>query len=203
MSKIRSFLLQEIFPGFYAYYVNKKINKIYNELHTFCVDITEITQGKENDYIEQIKADLKEQYDIKKIIEDKAKSFLFIISLLITIIIFVWTYLLNSNTFYNIVALFFFGISIFYFLLGIIKSIKTINPKKFYIIQSDVKIDNDKKKIKLSANQSKDDFLKDLIKSKQLNDLIINILSNNAYASLILIRNGIICFVIFFVMSIF
>jgi len=200
MSKIRYFILEQILPGFHAVRSNKKVTETYNKRQNFEVDLTAIT-GDKKEYIDQVKADLKEQHDRKKIIEDKAKSLLFIIAVSITAITFSLTYL-NSITFniYQIVALLFLGISILYFVQGVIKALQTLNIRQFHVIQADVEITE--QNFKLSAKQSDDDFLNDLIKSKQQNDLINIRLSNYTFASFNLIRNGIIFFVVFFATTI-
>lgn len=196
MSKIKYFILEQILPGFHAGRSNKKVTETYNKRNKFEVDLTEII-GDKTEYIDQVKADLKEQHDRKKIIEDKAKSLLFIIAVSITAITFSLTYL-NSIIFntYQIVALLFLGISILYFVQGVIKALQALNIRKFHVIQAEVEITD--QNFKLSAKQSDDVFLKELIKSKQQNDLINILLSNYTFASFNLIRNGIIFFVVFF-----
>jgi len=200
MSKIKYFILEQIFPGFHAGRSNKKVTDTYNKQQNFDVDLTAIT-GDKKEYIDQVKADLKDQHDRKKIIEDKAKSLLFIIAVSITAITFSLTYL-NSITFniYQIVALLFLGISILYFVQGVIKALQTLNIRQFHVIQAEIEITE--QNFKLSAKQLDDDFLKDLIKSKQQNDLINIRLSNYTFASFNLIRNGIIFFVVFFATTI-
>ncbi len=200
MSKIRYFILQHIFPGFYATYANNIVTKNYDKQQNFDVDITAISSGQEKDYIEQIKADLKEQHDRKKIIEDKAKSLLFIITVSITAITFSLNYLntLQINTL-QIIALIILGLSISYFVLGTIRAIQTLNIRQFHVIQTAVEITD--QNYKLTAKQPDTDFLKDLIKSKQHNDLINIRLSNFTYASFTLIRNGIFLFGLFFIMT--
>lgn len=202
MSKIKYFILQHIFPGFYATYANKIIAKNYDKQHNFDVDLTAITAGQEKDYIEQVKADLKEQHDRKKIIEDKAKSLLFIITVSITAITFSLNYLntLEINVLQTI-ALIVLGVSIIYFVLGTIRAIQTLNIRKFHVIQTAIEITE--ANYKVTAKKTEIDFLKELIKSKQQNDLINIQLSNYTYASFTLIRNGIILFVSFFIMTIF
>lgn len=202
MSNIKYFILQHIFPGFYAAYANKIVTKNYDKQRNFDVDLTAITTGQEKEYIEQVKVDLKEQHDRKKIIEDKAKSLLFIITVSITAITFSLTYLYSLEI--NVpqtIALFFLGVSILYFVLGTIRALQTLNIRKFHVIQTDIEITDDN--YKLSAKKTDTNFLKELIKSKQQNDLINVQLSNYAYASFTLIRNGIILFVCFFIMTIF
>lgn len=202
MSKIKYFILQHIFPGFYATYANKIVAKNYEKQNNFDVDLTAITAGQEKDYIEQVKADLKEQYDRKKIIEDKAKSLLFIITVSITAITFSLTYLnsLEINV-PQTIALILLGVSIIYFVLGTIRALQTLNIRKFHVIQTAIEITDIN--YKLISKKSDTDFLKELIKSKQQNDLINIQLSNYTYASFTLIRNGIILFVSFFIMTIF
>ncbi|MBV6510543.1 MAG: hypothetical protein FMNOHCHN_00018 [Ignavibacteriaceae bacterium] len=202
MSKIKYFILQHIFPGFYASYANNIVAKNYDKQNEFDVDLTAVTAGQEKDYIEQVKADLKEQHDRKKIIEDKAKSLLFIITVSITAITFSLNYINTLEI--NIpqtIALFLLGISISYFVLGTISALQTLNIRKFHVIQTEVEITDDN--FKLTARKTETEFLKYLIKSKQQNDLINIQLSNFAYASFTLIRNGIILFVSFFIMTIF
>jgi len=200
MSKIKDFILEQVVPGFHAKRANKTVSESYDKRAKFEVDITAVT-GKETEYIEQLKADLKEQHDRKKIIEDKAKSLLFIIAVSITAITFSLTYLNSiSINLPQIIALIFLGISILYFVQGVIKAIQTLNIKPFHVIQAEVEITE--QNFKLSAKQSDDDFLKNLIKSKQQNDLINIRLSNYTFASFNLIRNGIICFVVFFATTI-
>ncbi|MFI0426814.1 MAG: hypothetical protein ACH34V_07655 [Flavobacterium sp.] len=201
MSKLRYFILQHIFPGFYATYANRTVSKNYKKQENFDVDLTSIISGQEKDYIEQLKADLKEQHDRKKIIEDKAKSLLFIITVSITAITFSLNYLntLQINTL-QIIALIILGLSISYFVLGTIRAIQTLNIRQFHIIQTEIEIIE--QNYKLIAKKSDKDFIKELIKSKQQNDLINIRLSNFTYASFSLIRNGIILFGLFFIMTI-
>jgi len=201
MSKIKYFIFQHIFPGFYATYVNTIVSKNYDKQQSFEVDLTSIGTVNEKDYIKQVKADLKEQHDRKKIIEDKAKSLLFIIAVSITAITFSLNYL-NSLAFnlYQIIALVFLGMSILYFVWGVVRALQTLNIRQFNIIQVEVAITD--QNYKLSAKKSDTDFLKELIRSKQLNDLINIRLSNYTYASFNLIRNGIIIFVAFFTLTI-
>lgn len=200
MSKIKDFILEQIIPGFHAKCVNKTILKFYNDRANFDVDISAVT-GNETEYIEQLKADLKEQLERKKTIEDKSKSLLFIIAVSVTAITFSLTYL-NSIVINltQIIALIFLAISILYFVQGVIQALQTLNIKKFHIIQTDIEITETN--YKLSAKKSDSDYLKDLIRGKQQNDLINIRLSNYTFASFNLIRNGIIVFVTFFATTI-
>ncbi|MCH7411472.1 hypothetical protein MM239_18940 [Belliella sp. DSM 111904] len=141
MFEIKYFILQHVFPGFYAEYANGIVSKIQKNQQGFDVDLTAIPTGQEKEYIDQVKADLKEQHDGKKIIEDKAKSLLFIIAVSITAITFSLTYL-NSLYFnvYQLIALCFLGISISYFVSGVIRALQTLNIRPFNVIQAEVEI---------------------------------------------------------------
>jgi len=201
MSDFLSFLQQQIFPGFYASYVNKIISKNYKSQEDFDIDISAITIGQEEEYIKQIKIDLENQLDRKKRIEDKAKSLLFIIAVAITAITFSLNYL-NSLTIdiYQTISISIVFLSIIYLVIGAIRALQSLNIRQFNIIQAEV-IKKDNKFI-LKVNKEDTDYLKDIIRSKQLNDLINIRLSNYTYASFNLIRNGIILFVLFFITTI-
>jgi len=201
MSKIKYFILQHIFPGFYAAYANGIVSKNQKNQQEFDVDLTAISSAQEKEYIEQVKADLKEQHERKKIIEDKAKSLLFIIAVSITAITFSLTYLysLHFNIF-QVIALVFLGISILYFVSGVIRALQTLKIRPFNVIQTDVKITDSN--YKLIAKKNDNEYLKELIIKKQLNDLTNVCLANYTYASFSLIRNGIIFFVLFFATTI-
>ena len=200
MNKLKYFFQQQIFLGFYASYVNKIISKNYESQQNFNVDISQVT-GKEKEYIKQIKIDLENQLERKKRIEDKAKSLLFIIAVTITAITFSLNYL-NSLTIdvYQTISIAIVFLSIIYLVIGAIRALQTLNIRQFNITQAT--IDKDDTKYILKANQTDTDYLKDIIISKQLNDLINIRLSNYTYASFNLIRNGIILFVIFFITTI-
>jgi len=202
MSNIKYFILQHIFPGFYATYANNIVAKNYEKQNNFDVDLTEIKVGQEEDYIEQVKADLKEQHDRKKIIEDKAKSLLFIITVSITAITFSLNYLDTLEiSVLQTIALIVLGVSILYFVLGTIRALQTLNIRKFHVVQTAIEITDSN--YKLTQKKAELDFLKELIKSKQQNDLINIQLSNYTYASFTSIRNGIVLFVSFFILTIF
>lgn len=201
MSKIKYFILQHIFPGFYASYTNSIVSKNYDKQNSFDVDLTAITAGQEKVYIEQIKADFKEQNERKKLLEDKAKSLLFIITVSITAITFSLNYINTLET--NIpqtIAMVILCISIMYFVFGTIRTLQAINIRRFNVIQTEIKITEEC--YELIKNKSDTDFLKELIKSQKMNELTYVQKLNYTYAAYTLIRNGIILFVSFFIMTI-
>lgn len=200
MKTIFNFIKQEIFPGFYAGYVNKRISRSYVTQAKYEVDVS-CASDNTSQYITDIKLDLANQLERKKIIEDKAKSLLFIITVAITAITFSLNYL-NSLTInnYQTVSICLVFLSIIYFVFGAIRALQTINIRLFNINQ--VKIECNTNKFVLIAKDDDSESLKGLIRDKQLNDLIILRLSNFTYASFNLIRNGIVLFVLFFISTI-
>lgn len=194
---MKQFLKQQIFPGIYASFINKEISKIYKNQNNSDVDISEI-KGKEDDYIKKLEEEIKIQLDRKVKIEDKAKSLLFIITLAITTITFSLNYLKeNSN---QIIPIILILLSIIYFVFGGIRALQTFNIKQFHIVQT--KINFQENKFILKPEKKGISYLKELIISKSLNDLINLKTSNLTYASFVLIRNGLIMFVLFFITTI-
>lgn len=201
---IKNFILQSIFPGFYAVIVNHRIEEKLKKQSNFSVDTTAIASGQEKNYIEQIRSELKDQRERKKTIEDKAKSLLFIITVSISAITFSLTYIKNiEKSTPQTIALIILGISILYLISGAIRAIQTINIKKYYFIQSKFNIDTINNSFKIIANEPDSDLLKTMIVAKNINDSINTQLSNYAYASFILIRNGILLFACFFITTVF
>ncbi len=201
MANFLSFIQQQVFPGFYTWYVNKKyISKNYASQQNFNVNVAAVS-GSEKDYIEQIEKDLENQLDRKKRIEDKAKSLLFIIAVAVTAITFSLSYLKSLRVdIYQAISIIILFFSVIYLVFGAIRALQALNIRQFHITQ--VSIENNNNEFVLKEKQSDLDYLKAIIKSKQLNDLINIRLSNYTYASFNLIRNGLILFVVFFISTI-
>ena len=189
-----NFIQQQVFPGIYATYINSKISKLYEIQLKYEVDVSDIA-GSEKEYMAKFELELKNQLDRKVKTEDKAKSLLFIISLTITAITFSLSYLKeNSN---QIIPIIFIFLSILYFVFAGIRSLQTLNIKRFHLIQPKIEIRDDL--FVLTKDPETSLILKDMISSKSLNDLINLKTSNLTFASFVLIRNGIILFVLFFI----
>lgn len=201
MPKFLSIIQQQIFPGFYTEYVNRKIiSKNYDVQMNFEVDISEV-KGKESEYIKQVEKDLESQLDRKKRIEDKAKSLLFMIAVTVTAVTFSLSYLKSLQIDkYQIIAISILFVSVIYFVFGAIRALQALNIRQFHVSQANV--ENGKKNYVLRKKEKDDDYLKNIIKNRQLNNLINIQLSNYTYASFNLIRNGIILFVLFFITTI-
>ncbi|AUC81516.1 hypothetical protein [Lacinutrix sp. Bg11-31] len=197
MKKIREFLKQQIFPGINATIINKKISETYVKQKEIDIDISEIKKQKD-EYISKLKNEVNLQLERKIKLEDKAKSLLFIITLAITTITFSLDYLKeNANQIIPIIFIFF---SITHFVIGGIRALQTLNIKEFNIDQTNIELNNNKFKIRLDKKASS--LLKELIRSRSLNELIHVKIANLTYASFILIRNGLVLFVLFFISTI-
>lgn len=194
------FIKQQVFPGWYARFANKIVLKKYKEQEKYSVNIESI----ESDYrqvLNNVKNDLEKQVSRKERIEEKSKSLLFIITVIIIAITFSLNYiskLLNNNL--QLIAVFILLISILYLVMGAVRVLQALNIRRFSVYQVEV----EKSDLQYILVKELDDkkLLKDLIKKKQLNDLIIIQLSNFTYASFTLIRNGIILFMAFFISTI-
>lgn len=191
------FIKQQIFPGFYADYCNKKVSEIYQKQEKADIDISEIKEEKD-EYILKLKTEIEQQIERKIKLEDKAKSLLFIITLAITIITFSLSYI-KENT-HHILPIIFIVLSIIHFVISGIRALQTLNIKEFNIHQTVIEFQENKFVIKKDKKPSL--LLRELIKSKSLNDLINLKISNFTFASFILIRNGLIFFVLFFISTI-
>ncbi len=194
---MKKFLQQQIFPGIYANYSNKIISEIYKNQENAEIDISDIKE-KKNEYISKLKIELEQQIERKIKLEDKAKSLLFIIALAITIMTFSLSFIKENLN--HIIPVIFIILSITHFVISGIRALQTLNIKQFNIHQTTIKYQENKFIIQKEKKASL--LLKELIKSKSLNDLINTKISNLTYASFILIRNGLIFFVLFFITTI-
>ncbi|SDL44651.1 hypothetical protein [Siphonobacter aquaeclarae] len=192
----KSILLQQIFPGFYADYSNRKIENIIRENEENSVDSIGVTEEK----IKILKESLSKQNDRRKIIEDKAKSVLSTISICVAAITFT---LNNKEMLFNLnISIFILFISILFLLNATIRAIQGINIRKTYVLEPKIEIESDGRVMSLDSRTPEEEF-EILVKSKFLNDLILSKISNCVFASYILVRNGIVSFGLFFVVEIY
>jgi hypothetical protein len=195
-----NFFSQHIFPGRYTAIVEKKIKSGYDEINS--IESYNVPKGKKEEMIGELVKNIEEQQDRKKGLEDKVKAILFSISIAITAITFSLSYEQTTiTTVPGIIALTILSLSIFYFVSSAIVAVKTLIPVGFSSIQTDVKFDADEKIIKLNIPKV-EGRLHQLLKDKLLNDNVNLRISNATYASLKLLRNGIILFAVYFVIAI-
>lgn len=193
-----NFFSQQILPGCYAFKAEKTILKNNIALQ----DSALLSLPKNNDLDEaltQLKNDLKNQYETKKGLEDKIKATLFSLTISITAITFSIAYeKIVLVTKFDAFALSLLVLSIFYFVFCAIIAVKTLEPVAFYQEHTEIKFNAENKSIEVK-NENKQIQYEKFVKCKLRNDITNLIISNYTYASLKLLRNGIILFVIYFI----
>ena len=199
LEKIKNFVMHEFFVGLLTDKVNKKLDFEKYCLEHYTVDINKIYLNKEIDkYTKQLKKELNEQKDIKKHIENKGKVLFLAITLFFIAIILLAVFL---NSISNL-SLFFLIVSILYIYRAFRKNISVINANEFYFIQSDIDVFEKKNEIKLRLNKEKNNLLEELVTIIEKNRKMLMILANNLTAAIFLLRNSIICLLIFILLNI-
>jgi hypothetical protein len=192
-----SSLKEQIMPGFLAHETNKIIDLQYQKLFEKEADQL-VGVPKLSVYIDQIKFDIEKQRDRKKGIEDKAKTVFATIGLSITAITFSLNYNnLNLKSPVGIVSTVLLLLSILYFIMATIRAMQTINVRQFHVYQIEAK--ETEKTVIIQELGDEQTQVRNLIMVKLLNDKIISKLSNYAWASFVLLRNGIILFALYFI----
>jgi hypothetical protein len=194
-----NFLSQHILPGRYAAFVEKQIKETSNQIDS--ANNFSIAEGSKDDLTQQLTKNIEDQQVRKMGLEDKVKSILFGITVSITAI----TFSLNYQQIFvvsvvSILTLIALSFSIFYFVSSAIVAVKTLIPVGFSSFQINVEFDKDKQEIKLVPPDA-DIRLHQLLKDKMINDNVNLCIANATYASLKLIRNGIILFGVYFVLA--
>ena len=193
-----NFFSQELLPGLYARWAARK--HIDPKLDA-------IEKAKEFDYptdkaeeiAVQLKAELEEQLDRKKGLEDKIKSILFIITVSITAVTFCLKDLsVRWESPLSFFVMIFLGLSILYFVGGAVLALKSLVPIAFHSSQPSIDFDIESQRI-VFTNSEKGTDIEVLLKSKLLNDLINLKVQNKTNAVLLLVRNGLILFAAFFI----
>jgi hypothetical protein len=194
-----NFINQQVLPNIYCSFINKRIEKELSDINN--AEIKDLTEGGLDESLHQLRQDLDNQNDRKRGLEDKIKAILFTISISITAITFSLTY--EKNVFVNYFDLFslaFIVLSILFFVLSAIISIRTLMPVGFHILQSNILFSKEQKTIELKT-ETKQHEIKKLLKFKLQNDNVHLRTSNSVYSALQLLRNGIIMFAAYFVFA--
>lgn len=185
-------IVKSLFPLWNLWKADKSIEEKIKEIdNNYSADISK-SKDKQKD-IEILEIELKVQLERKKVIEDKAKSILFAITLTVTILIFSINSLkLSYNNWVNYIPLFILIISIFYLTVSACLSLKALELKEYNYLFL-IKNDDKSKKIELIKDDDKT-VLSNAIKIKVLNDLRITKIANYVSIAYLLIRNGIVGF---------
>src|SRR5690606_39135111 len=124
---------------------------------------------------------------------------LFIITLSITTITFLLSYSKDNSD--KILSLILLSLSVIFFITAGIQAISTLNVRRFHIIQQLI-TENDEY-LTISETKKNDNYLKGITRSKYLNDIITTQISNSIFSAFILIRNGLVLYLSFFISIIF
>jgi len=193
---------QQIVPGFYARRAERKII-VPNYDRIEAMEKFDLPKQHKEESLTELKAEIVEQAERKKGLEDKIKSILFVISVSITAITFCLKDFQNSwEGALNFCSLALLGLSIFYFVSSALLSIKSLMPVAFHQPHPEIKADKDTGTISW-ARSKPDDELKELVKYKLLNDNINLRVQNATYAVLRLLRNGMLLFALFFLIAVY
>ena len=194
------FFSQQVIPSWYANKVNGTLKEQYKKFEKFSVADFQADTNVEKE-IEIFESKIKDQSERKKGLEEKAKSILFGVTLSITAITFSLGY--EKPTFRDLAeigAVVILFLSIIYIVASAIYSVLILKPQTFHGVDLSISMDKDAKIFSLVKRERKA-LLKELIQSKFLNDNINLRISNRVYAAVMLLRNGILLFAVYFIVA--
>lgn len=194
-----NFFSQQVLPGIYARIVQKKVSAFSKNVEGSTVE--NVDDSNIDKAITQIKLDIENQGERKKGLEDKVKAILFSVSISITAITFSLTYGKSSiENIYDVFTLIILLFSILYFIGSAMVSVNTLLPVPFRLVQTETTYD-EKSNIISIVKEDKIEQYKNFVVAKYLNDYSNIKIANYTYASLKLLRNGIILFSLYFITS--
>lgn len=201
-------IIYKIFPFIKLYKSNKILDEKYELLKDkeYNLDLNNIN---EKNYLKELEDYEKNEYERQKIIESKAKSTLFIITLVLTLLLGSINFIYQFNNQFNnsLIIILIFGIS--YFIFSAITIINVLKPEEYNNLYFDNKYEiadelfhlkNLKESEKINFQPSEiSDSNKILILSKsiKLNEYTISKKANSLDCTFALIERGIILVAIF------
>lgn len=200
LATVKDFLQQNIYPHIYAFYAEKILK---NKVHELKVNFKITEDQNLNEFIKELEDYHKKEVERKKLIEDKAKSSLFVIAISVTLILGSLNFfrdIKGEPNFLYIISLFSLFLGLIYLLLSGISSIQALTIKEFYDIYVDDRIEVTEG-IQNIKNFDIKDQIEQIYKNIKLNQSITNIRSNYVSATFIGIRNGIILMSLFFIIA--
>ncbi len=200
MASIKYFILQHLFPHFYARVAE---NRLKRKNDSFLKKEVNIDLTNCQDTATLIKTlfeyNVKER-DRKNTIDEKAKASLFIVTLAITIVLASLNFIKDKTSILDLggIPLIMLIMGVVYLLLSGITSIAALNIREFYGVGLvEVIKENDGRYSFENTDEVK--IINKLFKYINLNQMITNISANYIYATFIGIRNGIILIAAFFI----
>ncbi len=197
-SKIKDFIIQNLIPNIYVIVLNNKLRKMIKELNQKD-QLFEIKSKKNLDeLINVLKSIYDRELNRKKIVEDKAKSSLFIISLTISFTLGSLGFLNSIGLISEVYILILLIIGLIYLILSGINCISVLGIAGYYDIHPNNQIIESENQLILN-NFKKEEIANHLYTINKLNKLLVQIKTNFAYSTFIGIRNGMIFLTIFFI----
>lgn len=187
IEKLKDFIYQEAIPVFYSYqvekvYLNKK-DRITDAEYCLAEYDNSITHAT----IEFLDMKLIEEKDRQKVIDEKARSSLVSISIIIAVMLTMLKEGTAINCPFNILVI----IAVIYFLSAVLGAVKAIErlPYSQINVEDIVKLSGSSIEIHTSPDNDK---LVSLFKYYKLNSILNNIKGNFVDASFKSIRNGVV-----------
>lgn len=202
--KILAILQRHLLPHLDAYLAGRKLNSNLKKLEKKEANI-EFEEREKEEILKIIKKYHVDEFKRKNVMEDKAKSSLFIIAISITFFLGSFNFINETGTLISLeikiilALIMIFGV--IYLLLSGITSIMALYNKGYYDIYLDKKFIGNYEKI-VPVDLSAEEQIKIFYESAKLNQILTNIKSNYVAATLIGIRNGIILITLFFISSV-
>src|SRR5919205_91144 len=189
-STLNGFLLQQVYPNLYAFHAKRKIQRKIAEMES---NESRFSVGPELDldsFLDELKDYAKREDDRKKVIDDKAKSSLLIITISSTLMLTGLTLIKEGKIHFRLPLLVIIFLGITYFVLSAITSVVALSPLAFYGSHPDewIKEVNGKQTL---TELKKLDRIHRLYYDIKLNEYVLNIRNNFVSATLIGIRNGV------------
>lgn len=194
-----NWIKQNISCGWHADWACQKIDQIISSYESKVVEIPEAYPL--NEFVKTVEEGLKQQSERKKIIDDKARSALGTITIGITAVSFTikdFQFVFSEKL--NVAAVVCLFMSVYFFLSASIRAIQSLYIRAY--MSNEVSFELQDEKFQVNPLPDLQSRASQLFKNKITNDLIVQKSSNYAFASFSLIRNGIICFSLFFVLAV-
>jgi hypothetical protein len=197
------FFRENIYPNIYAFLAQRKIKRRIEQLKQKGLNLV-IPDSKELD-LDEFNKELEEyrdsENDRKKVIDDKAKSSLFVVTLSITVILAGLNFIKDGKVTFRPPLLLLMIVGVAYFVLSAITAVRALNVREFYTLGPDDWIDQAQEQPTVMSLQ-KLTRVKMLYAAVKANELTLNIKTNFVDATFIGIRNGIILLSLAFIIAV-
>jgi len=205
MSKdgVKYFIRDNAFPHFYAFHAQSKIKRKIARLREEGLNLV-IPNNKELDldaFKEELGASQARENDRKKIIEDKAKSSLFIVTLSITVMLGGINFVKDGKATFRLPLLLLVILGVVYLVLSGVTAVQALNIREFYTLHPDDWIEHGQGRRAVVGLQ-RTNRIKMLYAVIKANELVLNIRTNFVRATFIGIRNGIILLALAFIIAV-